>query len=243
VDDGWCRQEGRNGDRAQVCEVREFTVPAGASQVSVDAAPNGGIEVFGSPRGDILIRAKVTAQAESMQRAREILAGVRIDAAADKISSDGPRGLDRYEGWSVSYKLAVPTQTSLQLRTTNGGITVQSVEGRLDVATVNGGVKFASVAGDVKGRTSNGGVDVDLDGATWVGEGLDVETSNGGVRLRIPEQYSARLEAGTINGGINVDFPVAVQGRIDREIVTNIGAGGPVIRVHTNNGGVRVTKK
>ena len=63
------------------------------------------------------------------------------------------------------------------------------------------------MSGDVHGRTSNGGVDVDLDGATWQGEGLDVETSNGGVRLRMPEQYSARLEAGTVNGGINVDFP------------------------------------
>jgi DUF4097 and DUF4098 domain-containing protein YvlB len=79
--------------------------------------------------------------------------------------------------------------------------------------------------------------------STWQGEGLDVETSNGGVKLRIPEQYSARLEAGTINGGISVDFPITMQGRIDREIVATIGAGGPVIRVRTNNGGVKVMKK
>ena len=88
------------------------------------------------------------------------------------------------------------------------------------------------------GRTSNGGVDVDLDGATWQGEGLDVETSNGGMRLRVPEQYSARLEAGTVNGGISVDLPITLQGRIDREISTNLGAGGPLLGVHTHNGGV-----
>jgi hypothetical protein len=243
VDDGWCREDRSGGDRQQACEVREFTVPAGASQVTVDAAPNGGIEVFGSARGDIVIRAKVTAQAESEQRAREIVAGIRVEATADKISADGPQGLQRREGWSVSYKLAVPTQTSLQLKTTNGGISIDSVEGRLEFATVNGGVKLAGVGGEVRGRTSNGGIDVDLDGATWVGEGLDVQTSNGGVKIRIPEQYSARLEAGTINGGISVDFPVTMQGRIDREIATNIGAGGPVIRVHTHNGGVKVMKK
>jgi DUF4097 and DUF4098 domain-containing protein YvlB len=84
---------------------------------------------------------------------------------------------------------------------------------------------------------------VDLDGATWTGAGLDVETSNGGVRLRIPEQYSARLEVGTVNGGFNIDFPVMVQGRLDREITANIGAGGPLIRVRTSNGGVKVMKK
>ena len=77
-------------------------------------------------------------------------------------------------------------------------------------------MKLTDVGGAVHGRTTNGGVDVDLDGATWQGEGLDVETSNGGVRLRIPEQYSARLEAGTVNGGISVDMPITLQGRIDR---------------------------
>ena len=59
------------------------------------------------------------------------------------------------------------------------------------------------------------------------------------MRLRLPEQYSARIDAGTVNGGINVDFPVTVQGRIDRELNTTIGAGGPLIRVRTHNGGVR----
>jgi hypothetical protein len=243
VDDGWCREDRSNSDRFQTCEVREFTVPAGASQVAVDAAPNGGIQVSGSARGDMLIHAKVTAQAESADRARAILGGVRVDAAADRISAEGPQGLERRESWSVSYRLAVPTQTSLELKTTNGGITIEGVEGHLEFTTVNGGVKLSKLAGDVRGRTSNGGVDVDLDGPTWQGEGLDVQTSNGGVRLRIPEQYSARIEAGTINGGISIDFPVTITGKIDREIATNIGAGGPPIRVHTHNGGVKVSKK
>ena len=76
----------------------------------------------------------------------------------------------------------------------------------------------------MKGRTSNGGVDVDLEGPGWKGEGLDVETSNGGVRLRIPEQYSAHLETGTVNGGLNIDFPLTMQGRLDREITPTSAA-------------------
>jgi hypothetical protein len=243
VDDGWCRQERNNSsDREQACEVREFTVPAGAAQLSLDAAPNGGIEVKGAMRGDIVIQAKVTAWAESAQRARDLMTAVRVDAASDKVSSDGPR-TDRRESWSVSYRLAVPSQMSLDLKTVNGGISIENVDGRLEFTTVNGGVKLTDVSGAVRGRTSNGGVEVDLDGATWQGEGLDVETSNGGIRLRVPEQYSARLEAGTVNGGINVDLPITLQGRIDREIATNLGGGGPLLRLRTHNGGVRVTKK
>ncbi|HEY5565714.1 MAG TPA: hypothetical protein VIM81_00530, partial [Gammaproteobacteria bacterium] len=79
-------------------------------------------------------------------------------------------------------------------------------------------------------------------GDTWEGEGLDLRTTNGGVRLRIPDDYSARLETGTVNGGVDIDFPVTVQGRIGRELSTTLGEGGPLVRAETTNGGVRVSR-
>ena len=239
----WCREQRWNNDRYGVCEVRQYTLMAGAGTLSIDAAPNGGIQVTGSARGDVLIEARVVATADSEARAKEIASGVRIDAVSDKVTADGPSGLGRHDSWHVSYRVAVPTQTSLQLKSSNGGISVADVEGRIEARTVNGGVKFTNLAGEVMGRTSNGGVEVDLNGSTWVGAGLDVETSNGGVKIRIPEQYSARLEAGTYNGGFDIDFPLTVQGKVDREIAANIGAGGPLIRVRTHNGGLKVSKK
>ena len=239
----WCREQRWNNDRYGVCEVRQYTLMAGAGALSIDAAPNGGIQVTGGPRSDVFIEARVVATADNEARAKEIASGVRIDAVSDKVTADGPSGLGRQESWHVSYRVAVPTQTSLQLKSSNGGISVADVEGRIEARTVNGGVKFTNLAGEVMGRTSNGGVEVDLNGSTWVGAGLDVETSNGGVRIRIPEQYSARLEAGTLNGGFDIDFPLTVQGRVDREIAANIGAGGPLIRVRTHNGGLKVSKK
>ncbi len=241
--DDWCRSErSNNSDRESVCDVRQFTVVA-AGTMTVNAEPNGGIQVDGGPRGDILVQAKVVGQAETQARARQIADAVKVTATPSDVSADGPSGLGRREGWSVSYRLAVPTVSMLSLKTTNGGITIRDVDGNVEFRTVNGGVKLTNMAGDVKGRTSNGGVDVDLDGPGWRGEGLDVETSNGGVHLRIPEQYSAHLETGTVNGGLNIDFPVTVQGRVDRQISADIGGGGAPIRVRTHNGGVKVSKK
>jgi DUF4097 and DUF4098 domain-containing protein YvlB len=240
--DDWCaRDRYNNNDRESYCEVRQYTVPASGT-VSVNAEPNGGIDVQGEGRGDVLVQAKVTAQAETQARAKQIADSIRVSTQPD-ISADGPSGLGRREGWSVSYRLAVPSVASLSLKSTNGGITIRDVDGQIDFRTVNGGVRLVNLAGDVKGRTSNGGVDVDLDGPGWKGEGLNVETSNGGVTLRIPEQYSAHLETSTINGGMNIDFPLTVQGRIDRQISANLGAGGAPIRVTTHNGGVKIAKK
>ena len=99
-----------------------------------------------------------------------------------------------------------------------------------------------SRAGDVRGRTTNGGLRVELDGDEWDGEGLDVQTTNGGVSLYIPDDYSARLVTGTVNGGIRIDFPIMVQGNIGRRITTDLGNGGKTVRVTTTNGGVTVRK-
>ena len=239
----WCRDQGWGDDRQGFCEIREYTVPAAGAVLAVDARPNGGIQVDGSPRGDILVQAKVVGTAKTQEAARAIAAQVQVVATADRITAEGPRGLGEREGWHVSYRLAVPTTTPLSLRTTNGGITVDGVESQVELTTVNGGVKLSRMAGDVKGRTSNGGVDVELEGTTWQGTGLDVQTTNGGVRMRIPDGYSAHLETGTVNGGVSIDYPMTAQERTGRSFSTDIGGGGPTLRVRTSNGGVRITRK
>jgi hypothetical protein len=238
----WCDQQNWGDDREGYCEVRELTAPSSGS-LTVDASPNGGIRVEGAPRYDVLVRARVVATADTEDRARQIVSAVRIQPSGDRIEAEGPTGLPRRESWHVSYELSVPGQMNLSLKTVNGGVAVRGVEGRIEFTTTNGGVKLANVNGDVRGRTTNGGVDIELEGAMWQGEGLDVQTSNGGVRISVPENYSAKLEASTVNGGLNSDFPVVMQGRRPRELEATLGGGGAPIRVRTSNGGVKITKR
>lgn len=239
--DDWCSQERSNSDRETVCEVRQFTVPATAGVLGVTGT-NGGISVEGQSRGDVHVLAKVTAQADTQARAREIASAVRVNASLDRVDSDGPRNL-RDEGWSVSYRLAVPRALNLSLQTTNGGIRIEDIESKVEFRTTNGGVKLARVDGDVRGGTTNGGVDIELEGPAWQGEGLDVQTTNGGVRLAVPEHYSATLEASTNNGGLNIDVPGAATNRRSRHVAVQLGSGGAPIRVRTSNGGVSVRRK
>jgi DUF4097 and DUF4098 domain-containing protein YvlB len=240
--DDWCRDEGRRGDRPSVCEVRQFTVAATAGVLTVQGT-NGGISVEGQPRGDVVIQAKVTAQADTQARARELASAIYINPTLDRVEAEGPRDTRDNEGWSVSYRLAVPRALNVALKTTNGGITIQDLDSNIEFDTTNGGVKLARVEGRVRGRTTNGGVDVELDGPSWQGDGLDVQTTNGGVRLVIPENYSAQLEAHTNNGGVSIDAPGVVQDRRQRDAVVQLGSGGAPIRVRTSNGGVQVKRK
>jgi DUF4097 and DUF4098 domain-containing protein YvlB len=122
-------------------------------------------------------------------------------------------------------------------------VSADDVEGDLDFHAMNGGIRVANVAGDVRGETTNGGISASLSGRSWRGKGLNLRTTNGGVNLTIPRGYNAQLETGTTNGGMRIDFPITVQGLVGKRIQTQLGTGGPMVRVTTTNGGVRVTER
>ena len=121
-------------------------------------------------------------------------------------------------------------------------ITIRGVHAAVRFATTNGGVQLDGLGGAVQGRTQNGGVRVRLSGSQWDGQGLDVETTNGGVTLEVPEGYSAQLETSTVNGGVRSELPLAVApgDRLNRQVSATLGSGGPPVRVRTRNGGVRI---
>jgi hypothetical protein len=235
-DNGW----GWRGPRGQFCEVRELTIAA-TRVLAVDAGPNGGIAVTGENRRDLQVRARVQAWAADDAEAERIARDVTVHTDG-VLRADGPNRGGRV-GWSVSFDVSAPREIDLELTANNGGIAVTDVRGDLTLETRNGGIKVEGASGNVRGRTVNGGVDARLTGRSWDGTGLDLTTTNGGVRLRIPEEYSARLETSTVNGGVDIDFPVTVQGRVGREVSTTLGRGGALVRAATTNGQVRVSRQ
>lgn len=234
-----------NGDKVSFREAREFTVPATGS-LNVDGGRNGGISVKGESRSDVLVMACVQAWGTSEEAAKSLVSNVRIDTGsmikATSLSE---------ENWSVSYQILVPRNTDLTLNAHNGGISIRSVDGVIEFETTNGGVSLGDLSGSVKGRTTNGGVNVDLTGNSWKGTGLDVVTTNGGVKLSVPETYAANFETGTTNGGFKSDVPTLNVEQEDnlgkangwsrsKRVRASMNGGGAPIRVVTTNGGIKI---
>ena len=235
-----CRRSDWRDDE-RFCETRDVEMPASA-ELRVDGQENGGITIHGWDKSTIQVVAMIQTSAETEADASDLAKRVKISASNGEVRADGP-DTRRREWWSVSYEIWVPAHTGLDLRARNGGIAVDGVESRMELETVNGGLSLSDVGGDVRGTTSNGGVSAELSGTKWNGAGLDLQTSNGGVRLYIPENYSARLETGTVNGGMNIGFPITVQGSFGRRLSTQLGSGGPTIRAVTTNGGVTIRRR
>jgi hypothetical protein len=246
TDDPCAEQRGdRDRDRGQVCEVRDSRLPAPVGPLTVDASPNGGIRVEAWDQADVLVRAVVQAWGDDDAEAKDLAGRVRVNAAGTRVTAEGPERVEgrRRGGWSVSFRVWAPRQTALALSARNGGIALHGMQGESRFSTTNGGVTLDGVGGKVVGTTRNGGVNVRLDGTRWEGDGLDVETTNGGVSVAVPSGYSAELETGTVNGGFRTELPLTVQGRLDRQVRATLGSGGPLLKVTTTNGGVRITQR
>lgn len=230
------------GDRLQGhCEIREQTLALSGGTIGIDGKQNGGVSVKGWDQNQVLVRARVQTGAPTVDEARALAQQIRIETGGAKVFADGPENRRNYH-WSVSYEVFVPRRADLSVETHNGGISIVDVSGKIDFSAVNGGVVLKKVGGAVRGSTTNGGLVVELSGDRWEGETLDVRTTNGGVVMSVPENYSAHVETGTVNGSVNVDFPVTVQGRISKQVALNLGSGGATVKAMTTNGGVRLKR-
>jgi DUF4097 and DUF4098 domain-containing protein YvlB len=149
---------------------------------------------------------------------------------------------------SVDYEVFAPRQTDLVLRTTNGGVSVQGIAGRLEARTTNGSVTLREVAGDVRAQTTNGSVSVDLDGPGARTSALAVETTNGAITIGVPAGYSADLAASTEVGRISVSGLDLQDERRERgrpvgdRVEARLGAGGPRLSAMTRNGGITIRR-
>jgi hypothetical protein len=232
------------GNREQFCETRTVSLAA-SNALRIDGRPNGGVTVHAWDNNTFQVVAMVQAQATTAADAQAIARQINVTASNGEISANGPdrSDNDNNTSWSVSYEVWAPRHTDLALTSTNGGISIDGMDSKMDLQTTNGGLSLTDVHGDVRGSTQNGGVTAELTGDSWRGAGLDLRTMNGGVRLIMPTAYSAHLETGTVNGRLDLGIPVTVSGRLDRNITADLGRGGATIHASTTNGGVSIQRR
>jgi hypothetical protein len=239
-----CRDQDNYGDdsRARHCEIKEQTLQATGGTLNVDGMKNGGISVKGWERNEILVRYRLQTHAQTQAAADNLASRIQVTTSGGQIRAEGPEQNEDAR-WDVGYEIFVPRQSNLSLRTRNGGISLTDVRGQINFEAGNGGVALKNLGGNVTGETVNGGLRVELTGSNWDGEGLNVRTTNGGLSITVPDNYSAHLETGTVNGGLVVSPSIAEVTRKTKQLSLNLGSGGTNLRIHTTNGGVSLKRR
>ena len=190
----------------------------------------------------------------------------RIDAGAHGFNVEEDHNvvtvIPDFGGQNVNLTIQVPVNTSVELKTVNGGhIDVTGISGDLDVENVNGPVMLQNVSGSVSAHTVNGSLTVSLDKVT-PDKPMSFSSLNGKVDVTLPADTRARLRLKTTSGAVYSDFdvkmepdtskPVVEDGRgqggkyrirMDRGVYGSINGGGPEYSFQTMNGSILIHKK
>ena len=228
-------------------EEYSFEVDPGA-RVSLENI-NGGIRISGYAGDSVNITAYKKASKQDYLDELEVM----IDADSDyvRIETRHPERKGSWFSWgndggggSVSYELVVPSGVELDaIETVNGDVEIEAVDGAVKASTVNGTLTVSGLAADVSLETVNGSVKARFD-RLGAGQRVNAEAVNGAITLVLPADASARIEAETVNGGIDCDdFGLkAEKGFVGRDLSGEIGAGEARISLDTVNGSIRVER-
>lgn len=187
---------------------------------------SGGIDL-----GDV--QADVRAQTGSGNIALDNVSGeVRAHTGSGSIRGDRLGGASSVNTSAKFQGKALPLTST---GTTGPG----SGNAYLDFETGSGGIHLQNVAGELKARTGSGSIEADgQQTGDW-----DLHTGSGGIRVRLPENAKFNLMARTSSGSVQTDFPITIQGSVNRrELSGAVNGGGPRLELHTGSGSIHIEK-
>ena len=154
---------------------------------------------------------------------------------------DGGRLSSKDNDVQVNFTVQVPDGVRLVATTVNGGIEAGDLRADAMATTVNGDIRIAST-GTVKAKTVNGSIQASMGRADWSGT-LDFNTVNGSITVRLPDDVNTDVSASTVNGSLETDFPLTVQGKFSmKKMRGTIGSGGRDLDMETVNGSIHLKR-
>lgn len=230
---------------------RTFDVRPGASVVLSNV--NGGIHVtsWEQPRVRVIAKKEVHADRDDV---KDVLRALRVEMQPRDgglvVTTHYPKdhdGVGSFFDWifgegvsrEVEYELTVPRSMNLEISNTNGSIRLSGVNGVHELETTNGKIELTRCGGAVDASTTNGSINAELLNVAK-GQPLSFHTTNGRIEIAVPPTLAVDVDAGTTNGSIKTDIPVATT-RVGRNSLRgSINGGGTSLRMRTTNGGIEI---
>jgi DUF4097 and DUF4098 domain-containing protein YvlB len=136
----------------------------------------------------------------------------------------------------VDYQVWIPMRTQASLETCNGTVQADGFDGSLSCDSVNGPIEISHLDGPVKATTVNGSLRVAFKNGL---KKAHLETVNGSVEVAFDRKSSVRYDLSTVNGRIEGDFELAVEGKHGpKEARGSFNGGTEDLQCETVNGSI-----
>jgi DUF4097 and DUF4098 domain-containing protein YvlB len=216
------------------------------------------IEVIGEERKDVELKVTLSAGRRKIvtPSGAKMLAGgggLEISERDNRVNVESELPTNQ-----ITVVARVPRRAKLDLSTVNESeIVVRDIVGDLQLENINGPITATNITGSVIAESLNNPITVGLAGVAS-GGATSLSSLNGDITLTLPAATRAELHLDTSQGEITSDFELdikpskplierkegrgGVSVRMEDVIVATVNGGGPVIRVKTLNGGIKIAK-
>ncbi|MGD9897767.1 MAG: DUF4097 domain-containing protein [Calditrichaceae bacterium] len=240
-------------------ETFKKRVPSEGKELLILENKNGNIDIRTWDKNEIEIIAYKKVRSSDMDSAREMMKELEIEIlmTGSKVEiitgrPDKEHGSSGFFSWllsggdnnySINYEINVPEKLDLNIQSTNGSINLAGCEGRLRLETTNGNIKAEEVSGLIRSKTTNGAINASF-GKVYPDDDMTFTSTNGSIKIYLPENLNADFKAQTTNGSINCELPVTeYYSQSKRTVSGMINEGGAQIYLKTTNGSIKLYKK
>jgi len=207
---------------------------------------NGAVHISSWDRNEVQVDAVKTAR--SKERLDE--ATIEVDSDANHLSIHTHYPEHDHTFWSddrhdnpatVEYTLIVPRQARLdEVKLVNGALDMRDLAGEVQASCVNGRIEAQSLTGRSELNAVNGSIEAAVE--RMPASTLKFSSVNGSVRVTLPSDASADIEARTMSGSISNDFGLSAERHrfVGSSLDGQLGSGGTLVKLSTVNGSIKI---
>ncbi len=189
------------------------------STLRVDGPANGGMRIQAWDGDEFSVTACKAASGWKESEAKQRLGEISVSFSNGELTARGPSDEDT---WVVYWIIQAPRNSTFDLSTNNGEISLFEADGHVKARSHNGPISLVKFSGDANLRTTNGPIGLhsaqgEIDARTengpidFSGNGgnIRMDTQNGPVEVRLTGNSWAGtgLEANTQNGPVTLMIP------------------------------------
>jgi hypothetical protein len=146
-------------------------------------------------------------------------------------TGDGNLTLDRVSG-------------NLRIRSGDGRVKITNADGAIDAHTSDGNLTVDGLFHALALHTSDGTLDLSLREGTKLAAPSTIQSSDGSVTIRVPQNFAADLNVHTSDGHVDCALPLTMDhyqsGGEGHQLRGKLNGGGTPLTVHTSDGNVKI---
>jgi Putative adhesin len=250
-----------------------FSDPSRPKSLIVDI-PMGSVKITGYEGNDAVIEYSGRGIGPRNKAGKEDMPpGMhRLDQPANTLDATQENNVVRVKGGffdRLNAEIKVPKQTTLDIKTMNGSVSVEGISGEMTIDAMNGHISVQDASGPVVAHSMNGRIVASITQVS-AAKASSFSSMNGSIEVTLPADLKARLKMKSDHGEIYTDFDVKVESvtgsptvaqdnggknglpglpqlprltRSDRTLYGTINGGGPEMQFITYNGRIVIRKK